>query len=194
MNHVYLWCDGMLHVINIWQFLPIVCLLTMSWRCVCIILILSSNSLSDIRWNDANPSDFMCVYTSSMLQYNMVSMILSASHERPSSDLAENWFVGGFFFYNSLWTLGLNSITLRMTTNESKGRRWFYGRYRFRMLNKCCERCFYGMSWCTEYVYDILSKTRILSLKWVWVYFTWRGVVHNKYPWCWRVHSQCGDN
>jgi hypothetical protein len=41
MNHVYLWCDGMFHVINIWEFLPILCLLTMSWRCVCIILILS---------------------------------------------------------------------------------------------------------------------------------------------------------
>jgi hypothetical protein len=82
----------------------------MSWICVCIVLIISPNSLSDMSYMDANRSDFRVFNPSSLSQDLMVSVILSTSQVRPSSTLVEDWYVGalGFLLDNSGRTLGLN--------------------------------------------------------------------------------------
>jgi hypothetical protein len=62
----------------------------MSWICLCIVLLLSHDNLSNMSRMNVSPNGSSCVYPLSMSQDLMVSMILSASRVRPSSALAKD--------------------------------------------------------------------------------------------------------
>jgi hypothetical protein len=62
----------------------------MIWICVCIVLLLSPNNLSNMGRMNVSPNGYSYVYPSSMSEDIIVFVILSTSQVRPYSTLVED--------------------------------------------------------------------------------------------------------